>query len=158
LPLNWDRNHVISANLYFSEPGLWGCNVDWSYSSGAPYTPVQPRERFQKASLINSERLPARTTVDVKADKKYKIAGQEISLFLEGNNILNRKNLATLNPGNYPGGNGNYVAYYTAQHQVGGAYDRGDLLGLPDVIYVPLRDPRVYSPPRSFQVGVSFDW
>ncbi|HVP57880.1 MAG TPA: TonB-dependent receptor [bacterium] len=158
LPLDWDRNHVISANLYFSEPGLWGCNVDWSYSSGAPYTPVQPRERFQKASLINSKRLPARTTVDVKADKKYKIAGQEISLFLEGNNILNRRNLATLNPGNWPGGNGNYIAYYTTQHRVGGAYDQGELLGLPDVIYVPLNDPRVYSPPRSFQVGVSFDW
>ena len=158
LPLNWDRNHVISANFYFSEPGLWGCNVDCSYSSGAPYTPVQPRERFQKASLINSERLPARTTVNVKADKKYKIAGQEISLFLEGSNILNRKNLATLSPGNYPGGNGNYIAYYTTQHQLGGAYDQGELLGLPDVIYVPLYDPRVYSPPRSFQVGISFDW
>ena len=158
LPLDWDRNHVVSANLYISEPGLWGCNIDWSYSSGAPYTPVQPRERFQKASLINSERLPARSTVDVKADKKYKIAGQEISLFLEGNNILNRKNIASMSPGNYPAGGGNYTAYYTTQGELGGAYDQGELLGLPDVIYVPLNDPRVYSPPRSFQVGVSFDW
>ncbi len=158
LPLDWDRNHVISANLYISEPGLWGCNVDWSYSSGAPYTPVQPRERFQKASLINSERLPARTTVNLKADKRYRIAGQEISLFLEGENLLNRKNIASMNPGNWPGGNGNYVAYYTREGKVGGAYDQGELAGLPDVNYIALNDPRVYSPPRSFQVGVSFDW
>jgi outer membrane receptor protein involved in Fe transport len=158
LPLDWDRNHVVSANLYVSEPGLWGVNLDWSYSSGAPYTPVQPRERYQKASLINSERLPSRSTVNLKADKRYRIAGQEISLFLEGDNILNRKNIATLSPGNWPGGGGNYTAYYTTQRDLGGAYDEGELLGLPDVIYVPLNDPRVYSPPRSFSVGVSFDW
>jgi outer membrane receptor protein involved in Fe transport len=158
LPLDWDRNHVISANLYISEPGLWGANLDWSYSSGAPFTPAQPRERFQKASLINSKRLPARTTMNLKADKRYRIAGQEISLFLEGENILNRRNIASLSPGSFPGGNGNYIAYYTTQGQVGGAYDQGELLGLPDVIYIPLSDPRVYSPPRSFQVGVSFDW
>jgi hypothetical protein len=158
LPLDWDRNHVVSANLYVSEPGLWGCNLDYSYSSGAPYTPSQPRERYQRASLINSERLPARSTVNLKADKKYKIAGQEISLFLEGTNILDRKNIATMGPGNWPGGNGNYIAYYTTQGQLGGAYDRGEILGLPDVLYVPLNDPRVQSAPRSFRVGVSFDW
>jgi outer membrane receptor protein involved in Fe transport len=158
LPLDWDRNHVISANLYISEPGLWGCNVDWTYSSGAPYTPVQPRERYQKASLINSERLPGRSTINLKADKRYRIAGQEISLFLEGDNILDRQNIAVLSPGNWPGGGGNYTAYYTTQGQVGGAYDEGELLGLPDVVYVPLNDPRVYAAPRSFSVGVSFDW
>ena len=158
LPLDWDRNHVLSANLYISEPGLWGCNFDWSYSSGAPYTPQQPRERYQRASLINSRRLPSRSTLNIKADKRYRIAGQEISLFLDGTNILNRRNIASFSPGNWPGGNGNYVPYYTTQEQVGGAYDQGELLGLPDVIYVPLHDPRVYSEPRSFKVGVSFDW
>jgi len=158
LPLDWDRNHVISANLYISEPGLWGCNVDWTYSSGAPYTPVQPRERYQKASLINSERMPSRSTVNFKADKRYRIAGQEISLFLEGDNILDEQNIAVLSPGNWPGGGGNYTAYYTTQGELGGAYDQGELLGLPDVIYVPLNDPRVYAAPRSFSVGISFDW
>lgn len=158
LPLDWDRNHVVSANLYVSEPGLWGCNLDYSYSSGAPYTPSQPRERYQKASLINSERLPSRSTVNLKADKKYKIAGQEISLFLEGTNILDKKNIATLSPGNWPGGGGNYIAYYTTQRQLGGAYDEGEILGLPDVMYVALNDPRVYSAPRSFRVGLQFDW
>jgi len=158
LPLDWDRNHVISANLYISEPGLWGCNLDYSYSSGAPYTPVLPRERYQKASLINSERLPSRSTVNLKADKKYKIAGQEISLFLEGANILDERNIASLSPGNWPGGGGNYVPYYTTQRQLGGAFDEGEILGLPDVIYVPLNDPRVYAAPRSFRVGISFDW
>jgi len=158
LPLDWDRNHVISANLYISEPGLWGFNLDYSRSSGAPFTPQLPRERYQKASLINSERLPSRSTVNLKADKKYKIAGQEISLFLEGDNILDTKNIASLSPGNWPGGGGNYIPYYTTQQQLGGAYDEGEILGLPDVIYVPLSDPRVYAPPRSFRVGLSFDW
>ena len=158
LPLNWDRNHVISANLYISEPGLWGCNIDWSYSSGAPYTPTLPRERELRAALINSERLPGRSTVNVKADKRWKIAGQEISLFLEGRNVLDRQNVATLIPGSWPGGGGNYAAYYTNQGELGGAYDEGELLGIPDVIYVPLSDPRVYAPPRNIRVGISFDW
>jgi hypothetical protein len=158
LPLDWDRNHVVSANLYISEPGLWGCNFDYSYSSGAPYTPMLPRERELRASLINSERLPSRSIVNVKADKRYKIAGQEISLFLEGRNVLDNQNIATLSPGSWPGGDGNYVSYYTAEGELGGAYDRGELLGLTDVMYVPIDDPRVYSAPRNFRVGVSFDW
>jgi outer membrane receptor protein involved in Fe transport len=158
LPLDWDQNHVISANLYISEPGLWGCNVDWSYSTGGPYTPMMPREREVRASLINSERLPSRSTVNVKADKRWKIAGQEVSLFLEGRNILDRRNIQTLSPGTWPGGSGNYTAYYTTEHRLGGAYDEGELLGLADVIYIPLNDPRVYATPRNFRVGVSFDW
>jgi outer membrane receptor protein involved in Fe transport len=158
LPLDWDRNHVIAANLYISEPGLWGCNVDWSYSSGAPYTPMMPREREVRATLINSERLPARSTVNVKADKRYKIAGQEISLFLEGRNILDRRNISNENPGTWPGGRGNYVSYYTTEGELGGAYDMGELLGLAEVDYRALNDPRVYSSPRNFRIGVSFDW
>jgi hypothetical protein len=158
LPLDWDRNHVVSANLYISEPGLWGCNVDYSYSSGAPYTPMLPREREVRAALINSERLPSRSIVNIKADKRYKIAGQEISLFLEGRNVLDKQNIATVSPGSWPGGDGNYISYYSTEGELGGAYDRGELLGLTDVIYVPISDPRVYSAPRNFRVGVSFDW
>jgi hypothetical protein len=72
--------------------------------------------------------------------------------------VLSTKNIATLTPGSFPGGNGNYTSYYTADDELGGAYDEGELLGIPEVIYVPLYDPRVYAPPRSFKVGVSFDW
>jgi outer membrane receptor protein involved in Fe transport len=158
LPLDWDRNHVISANLYISEPGLWGCNIDWSYSTGAPYTPQQPREREVRATLINSERLPARSTVNIKGDKRWKIAGQEVSLFLEGRNVLDRRNIATLSPGNWSAGEANYTAYYTSEGELGGAYDEGELLGLADVMYSPISDPRVYATPRNFRVGVSFDW
>jgi hypothetical protein len=41
---------------------------------------------------------------------------------------------------------------------LGGAYDEGELLGLADVMYTPISDPRVYATPRNFRVGVSFDW
>jgi outer membrane receptor protein involved in Fe transport len=158
LPLNWDQNHVFSANLSVGTMGLWMCSVDWSYTSGTPYTPAWPRERYIRAALINSRRLPARSVLNLKADKIYKIAGQEVTLFVEGMNVLDRLNVATLDPGSSSGGDGNYVSYYTTEGQLGGAYDRGELLGLADVIYVPLNDPRVYSPPRNFRVGLSFDW
>jgi outer membrane receptor protein involved in Fe transport len=158
LPLNWDQNHVVAANLRIGKTGLWGCSIDWTYAGGAPYTPAMPRERQVSASLINSERLPSRSVLDIKADKVYRIAGQEVSLFVEGKNVLDRMNLATLEPGTWPAGGGNYVAYYTTEGEMGGAYDRGELLGLSDIIYVPLNDPRVYSPPRNFRVGISFDW
>lgn len=158
LPLDWDRNHVVTAYLYVTEPGLWGVTIDWSYESGVPFTPRQPREREVRAALINSMRLPSRKTLNIKADKKYRIVGQEVSFFLEGRNILDRKNIRTLNPGSWPGGAGNYDQYYTAQRGLGGAYDVGELLGLPDVIFVPLKDPRVYSEPRNFKVGISFEW
>lgn len=158
LPLNWDRNHVFSANLYISEPGLWGCNIDWTYSTGVPFTPMMPREREARAALMNSRRLPARSMVSIKANKRYRVAGKEVSLFLEGRNILDRRNIATLSPASWPGGNGNYIPYYTTEGELGGAYDRGELLGQPEVSYVPLNDPRVYTTPRNFRVGLSFDW
>ena len=72
--------------------------------------------------------------------------------------MLDRQNIASLSPGSWPGGSGNYSAYYTTESELGGAYDEGELLGLPEVIYVPLNDPRVYSTPRNFRVGISFDW
>jgi outer membrane receptor protein involved in Fe transport len=157
LPLNWDRNHMISTNVHISEPGLWRVNVDWSYSTGAPYTPAMPRERELRAALINSERLPPTSVVNLRADKQYRIAGQEIALFVEGRNLLDRKNVVSLSPGGgLAGGNGNYIAYYTSQGELGGAYDVGELLGLSDVIYESLNDPRVYGPPRNFRVGFSF--
>jgi outer membrane receptor protein involved in Fe transport len=155
LPLEWDKNHVITANLRVAEPGLWGVNMDWSYSSGPPYTPMLPRERMRRAALLNSERLPSRITLDIKADKRWKIAGREIPLFVEALNVLDRKNVASLEPGP---SSGNYVSYYTTTGELGGAYDYGELLGLPDVIYIPLHDPRVYGPPRCIRTGISFDW
>jgi outer membrane receptor protein involved in Fe transport len=158
LPLNWDKNHVFSANLSVGTAGLWMCSLDWIYTSGAPYTPAMPRERYIQASLINSRRLPSRSVLSVRADKIYRIAGQEVSLFAEGMNVLNTRNVTTLDPGAWPGGDGNYTSYYTTEGELGGAYDRGELLGLADVIYVPLNDPRVYSPPRNFRIGLSFDW
>jgi outer membrane receptor protein involved in Fe transport len=158
LPLNWDQNHVITANLSVGTMGLWMCSADWSYTSGVPYTPAWPRERSLRASLINSRRLPSRSVLNVKADKIYRVAGQEVTFFVEGMNVLDKQNVATLEPLSWPGGEGNYVSYYTTEGELGGAYDRGELIGLADVIYVPLSDPRVYSPPRNFRVGLSFDW
>jgi outer membrane receptor protein involved in Fe transport len=157
IPLDWDHSHVISTSLYVSEPGLWGVNFDWSYSSGGPYTPILPRERAEQAALMNSKRLPSTATLNIKADKRWKIAGQEIPIFVEVQNALDRKNLVGLRQPSWPG-RGNYRAYYTVTGEPGGAYDYGEIHGLPEVMYVPVHDPRVYGQPRCVRVGVSFDW
>ena len=155
LPLDWDKTHVISANLYVAEPGVWGVNLDFEYASGVPYTPQELEDKEIPAEQINSGRLPETIDVNLKAEKRYKIYGQEFSLFLEGRNILDRKNIYLLAPGRT---NGNYQQAYTMEGIVGGAYNLADVVESSEDRLIPLYDPESYDPGRNFKVGISVDW
>jgi outer membrane receptor for ferrienterochelin and colicin len=155
LPLDWDETHVISANLYVAEPGVWGVNMDVNYSSGVPYTPTELEDREIEPEQINAGRLPATLEVNLKADKRYKIYGQEFMLFLQGDNILDRKNIFLLAPGRE---NGNYQAAYTMEGIVGGAYNEADVVESSEDRLVALHDPSAWQPGRRFKVGIQVDW
>jgi outer membrane receptor protein involved in Fe transport len=156
LPLDWDVPHIVSGNLYFSEPNNWGLNIEASYASGAPYTPMGIYDKEVQAVRINTGRLPSTFSIGFKGDKRYKIYRQEFSFVLEGHNVTDRRNLYALQPA---GANRYYNVYYTEEGQLGGAYNLRDVRqDLQDDVLVPLHDPRVHSEPRSFRVGIQFDW
>jgi hypothetical protein len=159
VPLDWDRTHVISAYLYFSDPGVWGLNFDLSVSSGAPTTPRRLGQRTTNAEDINTIRLPNTMTLSLRGNKQYSLYGQEFRLFLEGRNLLDRQNVRTENPSIWPTpSNDYYQQYYTEFGELGGAYNLADTIGSPEDVLIPLNDPRVYGEPRLFRVGLQFEF
>ena len=159
VPLDWDRTHVLSAYLYFSDPGVWGVNFDFNVATGSPTTPRRLGQRTTQAADINTIRLPYTMSLNLRANKQYALYGQEFRLFLEGRNILDRRNVRTDQPTLFPApAHEYYQEYYTEFGELGGAYNLADTIGTNEDILVPLNDPRVYGEPRVFRVGIQFEW
>ncbi len=160
--LDWDVRHTISTQLYIARPGQWGAGFVWQFSTGFPYTPIERTTREIEPEMINSRRLPSQTSLDVQAEKYYTVWGQRFKVFLQSRNVLDSKNITSLQPGNGFAGTGlrgnDYLIYYTETGRAGGAYLGDDVNndGIED--FVPLNDPRVYGDPRSIRVGVSFSF
>ncbi|MFN0150229.1 MAG: TonB-dependent receptor [bacterium] len=157
-PLDWNRTHAMSANLLISDPGVWVISTDWTYLSGAPFTPHRFNERRTDPNLINSMRLPPTNQVDVRANKLYSMYGQEFRLFAEGSNVLDRKNIRNLDPDFWPTNDPLYEVYFTESGGVGGAYSLSSVSASGGHELFPLGDPRVYDPGRSIKAGLMFDW
>lgn len=155
-PLNWDQRHTFNTQLRLREPGNWGVSLLWIYGSGYPYTPVYPDQKRVDPEDVNSERLPSTSDLRLQADKYFKIWGQNVTLFVEGRNLLDAKNISLLEPSNYPNpfiDNQPYTLYYTATGIAGGAY-RDDLDGDGLDEFVPVNDPRVFQEGRLIRVGL----
>jgi outer membrane receptor protein involved in Fe transport len=158
--LDWDQRHTISSTFYVSDPGNWSSSFVWRYGSGFPFT---PRSRFQKEidpKDTNTDRLPSTSTLDVQADKFYRIWGQDFTFFLQARNLLDSSNIIDLEPENWPPGLASsddlvdYAAYYTETRRAGGAYlgEDQDGDGLSD--WVELSDPRVFGEGRAVRIGL----
>lgn len=159
VPLDWDRTHVFNSFLYFSDPGIWAINFDFALGSGSPTTPRRLGQRSTQAEDINTIRLPNTMTLNLRANKLYRLYGREFRLFLDGRNVLDRQNVRTDLPTLFPDpANEYYREYFTEFGQLGGAYNLKDTIGTPDDVLVPLNDPRVWGEPRNFRVGIAFEW
>ena len=158
-PLNWDARHSVSTTLYLGDRINWGVSMTWGMTTGTPYTPFQRDTRQVDPSQVNSRRMGTSTTLDMRLDKYYMLWGKRLSLFLQGRNVLDSKNITTLAPGNTPAppvGTA-YTSYYTETGRAGGAYlDDQDGDGIEE--YVPLHDPRVFGSPRSVRIGVGYQF
>lgn len=162
-PLNWDARHQLSAQLYVADPGSWGVNMVWNLTSGFPYTPRQRSSRDLGPEAINSRRLPSTTTFDVQAEKYYTVWGQRFRVFLQSRNLLDAKNITSLDPGNWPNPPGfqsgfEYETYFTETGRAGGAYLGDDVTGDDVEDWVALNDPRVFGDPRTIRIGVGYQF
>ena len=159
----WNRPHKLTLSLDYgvSEktdpakvPFVFGhrlprdffVDVYFLVRSGRPYTPQDPLgiETGKKYS----RNAPANSTVDLRGEKGYRLAGRRIALSLEARNILNKRYASRVDPstGNAPRvGVGQYGA------PIGNPQDSA-------AREFRLADPSLFSAPRSVWVGVGVDW
>lgn len=156
-PAASDLRHLVEASADFGLPGRSWMTARLRLAGGLPFT---PRTRdFDDVETYHSRRLPSSATLDLDAEHRVRLLGQDLSVFLETRNLLDTRNLADLEPLEWPLRPGafenEYRMYYTETGRIGGAYLTG--IG-PDEDagrWVPLGDPRVSGPPRRIRVGVS---
>ena len=112
LPLDWDVRHRVNLVLDLRArrgdhptlfglklPDDWGINLLWQWHSGFPYTPDTknpwvPKGMGQKGwELTNYLRMPKYSRIDLKINKNFTIYDFDLGLFVQIDNILNRRNV-----------------------------------------------------------------
>ncbi len=109
-PLDWDIRHQLTASASFSVikgehphfgifklPDDWSLNIIWLYKSGRPFTPGDNYPglslRRNESPIINSKRMPANSTVDVKFDKNFQVYNMNYTFSILVNNIFDYNNV-----------------------------------------------------------------
>lgn len=82
---DWDQPHVFSGSVSFKMPHDWGFTLTGGASSGFPYT--------FNSFAPNEERGPAIINLDSYIYKDFKFGGMSQRLYLQINNVLNRRNV-----------------------------------------------------------------
>ncbi len=158
LPLDWDQRHTVSMQLYLEQPGAWSGGIDVVYGSGFPWTPFDRYAKRQDPLQENSERLPSTLDVNLQFQRQINVYGQNLTLYLQGFNLLDQDQVVSTQPGINPGMNnaGNAGrAYLTETGKFGGAYLQ-DANGDGDVEYIPIFDPRAFGQHRLFRIGLGW--
>lgn len=156
-PLNWDQRHTFNAQVVLQNTDEWLLSGVWTFGSGFPFTPASRNERRFDPTITNTERLPSISSLNIQAEKHYRIWNQDVKFFFRGNNVLDAKNLNDLEPDNWPDppgtNNNDYRAFYTETGRAGGAYLGDDVNqdGVED--WIPVNDPRVFQEGRSLKMG-----
>jgi len=160
LPLSWDLRHSVAMSLRIAEPQKWAAAVTFDYGSGFPWTPNFRFERKVDPLLENSERFPPTYSVRIQAERTVNFYGQNLTLYLQGLNLLNEDAVNAAGAGFFPGpidAAVNGAAYLTETGKYGNAYLQ-DIDGDAVSDFVPLNDPRVFSQHRLFRVGIGWQF
>jgi outer membrane receptor protein involved in Fe transport len=84
-PADWDQPHSVRGHVYFEADNGMGFSIYGSASSGYPYT----RSSFNP----NGERAPWIHELDMNIFKNFSYFGFKQQVFLQINNLPNRKNI-----------------------------------------------------------------
>lgn len=100
---SWDNRSLISLTAGYKFNKNWELGVKFRYQGAAPYTPydeVASRLNFQTLGTgifnfaqVNSERLPAFHSGDIRIDKKWNYKKTTLDLFLDIQNFYNAQNI-----------------------------------------------------------------
>ena len=101
VPANWDNRHLVSATLGYKFNRNWELGVKFRYQGAAPYTPYNlEQSRLNYLTLgtgvfnfdqVNTMRLPAFHSGDLRIDKKWNYRKLTLDLFLDITNFYSSK-------------------------------------------------------------------
>ncbi len=103
---SWDNRHILSLTGGKQLKKNWEIGVKFRYLSGAPYTPYDLNNSAVKSvwdiskqgildySQINNKRLPSTHQLDIRIDKKYYYKKSVFNIYLDIQNLYNRKTLS----------------------------------------------------------------
>jgi hypothetical protein len=100
-PASWDNRHLISTTLGYKLGRNWELGLKFRYQGAAPYTPYNlEQSQLNYLTLgtgvfnytaINSLRLPAFHSGDLRIDKKWNYRNTTLDLFLDITNFYSSK-------------------------------------------------------------------
>lgn len=98
----WDNRNLLSITLGYKFPKNWEIGLKFRYQGGAPYTPFdETASRLNYASqnkgvldysLLNTQRLNAFNSSDIRIDKKINLKKITLDIFLDVTNWYLAKN------------------------------------------------------------------
>ncbi len=154
-PLDWDQRHNISATLRLGNEKDWATTFVYTFGTGFPYSPHARQERRYDPALTNSKRLPSTSSLSCQAERFFRVWGQSVTLYVQGSNLLDAKNITNLQPSIWPYGSINplsYEVYYTETGRAGGAFLTQGSGG--QETWYPVNDPAVFQQGRNIRVGL----
>jgi len=160
-PLEWDQRHLFTASLRLGNQKDWGASFVYVFGTGFPYTPLARESRRQNPDEVNSERLPSTSTLSMQGERFFRAWGQNLTLYVQASNLIDAKNINSLQPTLYPGGSINgesYTIYYTETGIAGGAFLTPDQTGDGREDWYPVHDPRVFEQGRVIRVGLGLQF
>jgi len=129
----------------------------YQFGSGFPFTPHERLERRQNPELTNSRRLPSVSTLSMQGERFFRAWGQNLTLYVQGTNLLDAENISDLEPSIWPPGALNqqsYNIYYSETGRAGGAFLTQDQDGDGKEDWYPVHDPRVFQQGRTIRAGL----
>ena len=148
-PLNWDQRHNLNFNFLVGGDD-WGISLLTRYGTGLPYTPSVTQYTSDRGLStgfeVNSRRRPAQFTVDLKANKTFRLLGLSLTGYLKVFNLFDNRTVV-----NVFGDTGE--ADFTTEAQ-----NLGTDPNRPNTIAEYLRYPDHYAAPRLVQTGVEISF
>jgi hypothetical protein len=97
----FDNQYIFSVQGGYKPNKKWEFSMRWIIAGGLPYTPFDPEASqaentgiFDK-ERINSQRLPAYHSLNLRFDKRFYFSASNLTLYLSVWNAYNRKNAAS---------------------------------------------------------------
>jgi outer membrane cobalamin receptor len=104
-PATWDNRHLLSYTMGYKLPKDWELGLKFRYQGSAPYTPFDlDASRANYLTLgtgvlnytfVNTRRLKAFNSADIRVDKKWNFRRATFDLFLDVQNFYAAKSAGT---------------------------------------------------------------
>jgi len=104
-PATWDNRHLLSYTMGYKLPKDWELGLKFRYQGSAPYTPFDlgaSRANYLTLgtgvlnyTFVNTRRLKAFNSADIRVDKKWNFRRATFDLFLDVQNFYAAKSAGT---------------------------------------------------------------